>query len=166
VSDEALTEFIELDPNAVHLVPAGASGFPFLLAKSIHDTVAEVQNESRSHQPKPKGMKMKKRELRAALAEAEGALAKAGQPATRGRPTGTVSAETALTLLKSAAEDAERMGDVAKADGLRREIAVFKLQVAERRREQRPSPSRLGPGSVQLFDRTGRLGEDVQVQGL
>ena len=161
---DGVTEFIELDPNEMHLVPAGANGFPFLLAKSVGDTVEEVQKESRSRSKK--GRKMgKKKELRKALERSEAALRMAGVEHTVGTKA-PMSASTALSLLKSAADDAAARGDTAMAHGLRQEIAVFKLQVAEREHQARPRPSRLGPNSRELFTRTGTLGEDVQIGGL
>lgn len=36
-----VTEFIELDPDEMHLVPAGANGFPFLLAKAVGEAIDE-----------------------------------------------------------------------------------------------------------------------------
>lgn len=38
---EDVTEFSELDPNEMHLVGRGATGFPFLLAKAADDAVYE-----------------------------------------------------------------------------------------------------------------------------
>jgi hypothetical protein len=163
-----LTEFEDLDPTSFHLVPQGASGFPVLLAKGVNEAMDEVlaEMQPRSH-PNQKGTtKMKKSELRAALADAEAQLAKAGHTAPSRTSTAPVSAESALRIMKAAADDAERLGDVAKADGLRREIAVLKLQIAERVRENRPQSSRLGPNSVELFTRTGRLGPDAQLGGV
>lgn len=72
----------------------------------------------------------------------------------------------AIRLMKTAADEAEERGDSARADGLRHEICVMKFQIAERQRVERPAPSRLGPGTVQLFTRTGTLGDDNEVGGL
>lgn len=48
-----------------------------------------------------------------------------------------------------------------------RELAVVKMQFAEHARAARPMPSRLGPGSTELFPRgVGRLGEDRDVGGI
>jgi hypothetical protein len=38
---DGITEFTELDPESMHLVPAGANGFPFLLAKAMGEAIDE-----------------------------------------------------------------------------------------------------------------------------
>lgn len=161
MADESVTEFSELDVESVHLVPKAATGLPFLLAKAAADTIEEVSREidSQRSQPTKKGnTKMGKKELRAQLAAAEAALAKAGRPVAPSRAP--MTAETAVRLMKAAADDAQRVGDQAKADGLRKEVATLKLQIAENQRQERPAPSRLGPGTVELFRSTGTLPDE------
>jgi hypothetical protein len=176
MSDETeLTEFAELDPQELHLVPKGATGFPLLLAKGIDEAISEVQTEQRSHQTERK-QKMGKKELRAALAKAEADLERAGlnrgaDPRTAesiARQVGRapISAGQAISAMKAAADNAERTGDAVKAKALRQEVATFKLQIAERHRQDHPQPSRLGPNAVELFQHTGSLGEDTAVKGI
>jgi hypothetical protein len=163
------------------------SGFPVLLAKAIAESVDEVRTEMRQRSQtttnQKEGNKMKKSELRAALAAAQSQLAKgqiagtavdltgaARTPDGNSRPANNPFRAThfdhAVTVMKSAADEAERGGDVAKAASLRREVAEMKMVAAERRREARPSASQYGPGSHQLFDRTGRLGPDAALSGI
>jgi hypothetical protein len=125
--------------GTVHItyrVPAGGP-LSVLLAKGIDEAISDVQSESRGHH------------------EEKGT----GMP-------GTPTAQAAIRLMKEAASDAERQGDRAKADGLRRDVALLKLQIAERQRQERPTPSRLGPGAVELFKNTGSLPEDSALRGI
>lgn len=184
MAGDDLTEFAEIDVDSVHLVARSANGFPApLLAKAYEalDEALEEQQTRTHHSPRPgpteRKQKMGKKALKKALDEAEAALAAyngGADPATAnaifqrvGSPRPQMSLAAALSTMKAAAEQAEQRGDHATADGLRREILVTKMQVAERQREGRPSSSRLGPNTAELFPKgTGRLPEDTAVWGL
>lgn len=130
-------------------------------------------------QPTRKGNTMgKKKELEARLAKAEemlkervhngGANAALAEEMLGhiGAPSRSpVSVDASIRLMKTAADEADRMGDYNKALGLRQEVAELKLQIQERARNGR-NFSRMGPGSVELFKNVGTLPEDVKLGGI
>jgi hypothetical protein len=69
--------------------------------------------------------------------------------------------DTAVVAMKAAAESAEAEGDTTRAAGIRSDLLIAKMQVAERQRSRSGvSYSRMGPSSVELFGRTGNLPDD------
>ncbi|GEM_PF-3980867 len=119
---------------------------------------------------------MKKSQLKARLAQVEkqlnGRVYKGGvNPAAANDVFASVvrgvpSLQQVELAMKAAATEADRQGDAQKAREIRNELAVLKMQIAERARQLRPSPGPMGPGSVELFARTGTLGDDPSVEGI
>ncbi|MCU1490709.1 MAG: hypothetical protein JWM85_2114 [Acidimicrobiaceae bacterium] len=182
MSDD-ITEFVDLNTLELHLVGDAANRFSPLLAKA-----AEALDEVRSNQPPQKeGKKMgEKALLKAQLAQAEAALAKAGLTAPRrgngsdpyvaeglmdhvGAPVRSVVTSNAEGVLRDMTAEASLL----KSQGRRQEaremhyrLAAAKMMINENQRGEHPRPSRMGPGTVELFVRTGRLGEDSDLGGI
>ena len=177
-----ISELSWIDPDAVHLVKRGAIGVPGLLAKAA-EALEDVQEEEMSRsQRTQKGSNMgTKKQLRAALAEAERELAKAGvqRSGHQGadprvaeeilRHVGSAgSAAEVAQLKKDAAEAAERAGRVDEARQLRQQAVLIKMVTRENAR-------RAGScHATHVGDRTrsnsssapGRLGEDPALGGI
>jgi hypothetical protein len=123
-----ITEFEYLDPEAFHLVPEGATGFPVLLAKAaeaLNDVMRAEPPHKATAAPKRKApKKVNRKKLIKQLTESQAQLAAAGlsTPAKSSRVPMTLG--QALRKLRFAAESAEAEGDVAKARGIRHDVAV------------------------------------------
>jgi hypothetical protein len=128
-------------------------------------------NEIRSQDTRNGKTKVKLAKLQRQLAKAQADLAATGGKATAAStPTGlgaprVPSLGQAVGLMKVAADEAERAGDVAKSRDIRREILLLTMQASERDFEARGGIGPFGPGSRALFKTTHTIGEDSQVGG-
>jgi hypothetical protein len=177
MTEETIHELQELDPDSFHLVPAGATGYPVLLAKAVGDAIdQEIRSqESRSNPTtRTKDRKMAKNKTHVTPPDTT-PLASAVQH--RARQTFGTPANVESTMdrdpfrhLLQESEDLATKGYAGAAVAKRDEYIRARVLLAERARQseggQAMIKTRFGGFGVPVVSNRHALPDDPDVGGI